>query len=117
MKQGALQEDCLNATLELTVFKGFQKGGMSKSLFEAIGRMQVVRGIQKKKFRHVECARPRALSVPLCNSFTHIESCSFASAPFLLHATCDVKSSSQIGLKTSVQVAECARPRALSLLK
>ena len=43
----ALEEDSLIATLELTVFTGFQKGGISKSLLEAIGRMQVVRGIQK----------------------------------------------------------------------
>ena len=50
MKQGALQEECLNATLELTVFTGFQKGGISKSLFEAIARMQVVRGIKKTIF-------------------------------------------------------------------
>ena len=39
----ALEEDSLVATLELTVFTGFQKGGISKSLLEAIGRMQVVR--------------------------------------------------------------------------
>ena len=44
----ALEEDSLIAALELTVFTGFQKGGISKSLLEAIGRMQVVRGIQKK---------------------------------------------------------------------
>ena len=50
MKQVALQEECLNATLELTVFTGFQKGGMSKGLFEAIGRKQVVRGIKKNYF-------------------------------------------------------------------
>ena len=43
----ALEGDSLIATLELTVFTGFQKGGISKSLLEAIGRMQVVRGIQK----------------------------------------------------------------------
>ena len=43
----ALEEDSLIATLELTVFTGFQKGGISKSLSEAIGRMQVVRSIQK----------------------------------------------------------------------
>ena len=43
----ALEEDSLIAALELTVFTGFQKGGISKSLLEAIGRMQVVRGIQK----------------------------------------------------------------------
>ena len=75
------------------------------------------KGYQKKPlFYHAECARPRALSIPLCKSLTHIESCSFDFAPFLLHATCDIKSSSQIGLKISLQVAECARPRALSLL-
>ena len=50
MKQGALQEECRNPTLELIVFTGFEKGGMSKSLFEAIGRMQVVRGIKKNYF-------------------------------------------------------------------
>ena len=43
----ALEEDRLIAALELTVFTGFQKGGISKSILEAIGRMQVVRGIQK----------------------------------------------------------------------
>ena len=50
MKQGALQKECLNAFLELTVFTGFENGGISKSLFEAIGRMQVVRGIKKTIF-------------------------------------------------------------------
>ena len=35
------------ATPELTVFTGFHKGGISKSLLEAIGRIQVVRGIPK----------------------------------------------------------------------
>ena len=50
MKQGALQEECLKATLELTVVTGFRKGGTSKSLVEAIGRMQVVRGIKKDNF-------------------------------------------------------------------
>ena len=45
----ALEEDGLIATLELTVFRGFQKEGISKSLLEAIGRMQVVRGIQKPR--------------------------------------------------------------------
>ena len=105
MKQGALQEECLNATLEVTVFTGFEKGGISKSLFEDMGRMQVVRGMKKIFFQHVECASPRALSVPLCKSLTHIESCSFAFAPFLLHATCNVKSSSQKRLKISLQVA------------
>ena len=43
----ALEEDSLNATLELTFLTGFQKGGISKKLLEAIGRMQVVKGIQK----------------------------------------------------------------------
>ena len=43
----ALEEDNLIPTLELTVFTGFQKGGVSKSLLEAICRMQVVRGIRK----------------------------------------------------------------------
>ena len=61
--------------------------------------MHVVRGLKKTIFSHADCARPRALSALLCKSSTHIKSCIFAFAPFLLHATCDVKSSSQIGLK------------------
>ena len=43
----ALEEDNLIATLDLTVFTGFQKRGISKSRLEAMGRIQVVRGIQK----------------------------------------------------------------------
>ena len=63
--------------------------------------MQVVRGINKTIFLHVECARPHALSVPLCKSLTHIACCIFLFAPFLLHATCNVKDSSQKGLETT----------------
>ena len=43
----AREEDSLIATLELTVFTGFEKGGISKSLSDAIGGIQVVRGIEK----------------------------------------------------------------------
>ena len=50
MKQGVLQEGCLNATLQLTVLTGLEQGGMSKTLFEAIGRMQVVTGVKKTIF-------------------------------------------------------------------
>ena len=43
----ALEENSLIATLELTFFTGFQKGGISNCFLEGIGRMGVVRGIQK----------------------------------------------------------------------
>ena len=108
----------MNATLEHTVFIEFQKGRTLKKAFLRLLPECKWSGVSKKLFfQHVRCARPRALSVPLCHSLTHIECCSFAFAPFLLHATCDVKNSSQKGLKILVHPAECARPRALSLLK
>ena len=59
----ALEEDSLIAALELTVLTGFQKRGISKSLLEAIGRMQVVRGIQKTHASSMLSARALEHSV------------------------------------------------------
>ena len=71
---GALEEDSLIATLELTVFTGFQKGGISKSLLEAIGRVQVVRGIQKPMLffpTALAATHNVVIIVPLCMSLRH----------------------------------------------
>ena len=112
MKHGCLQEGCLNATLELTVCTCYLMQGLTYARTNDWTHIPkqyrpakiVYRSHQVRMPSRTDCA-----AVQVFNLFRILQLC-FCSILASCHLQC------QKSLKMSPHVAECATPRALSLL-